>query len=126
VVQVVEKVSPAVVYVGTLSVVERGFRSMNPLDDFFFGPRERTEAIEGLGSGVIVDPSGIILTNEHVIRGASQIHVILADGRKLDADVIGSDNDNDLAVLKIAAKSPLPVAKLGSSSDLMIGEKVIA
>ncbi len=126
VVQVVEKVSPAVVYVGTVQLVERSFRSLSPLDDFFFGPRERTEAIEGLGSGVIIDPAGIILTNEHVIRGASQIHVILADGRKLDADVIGSDNDNDLAVLKIQAKSPLPAAKLGSSTDLMIGEKVIA
>src|SRR5207302_6328256 len=52
VVQVVEKVSPAVVYVGTVQIVERSFRSGNPLDDFFFGPRERTEAIEGLGSGV--------------------------------------------------------------------------
>jgi serine protease Do len=126
VVQVVEKVSPTVVYVGTVQLVERSFRSMSPLDDFFFGPRERTEAIEGLGSGVIIDPSGIILTNEHVIRGASQIHVILADGRKLDADVIGSDNDNDLAVLKVAAKGSLPAAKLGASNDLMIGEKVIA
>jgi serine protease Do len=126
VVQVVEKVSPAVVYVGTVQVVERNFRSFSPLDDFFFGPRERTEAVEGLGSGVIIEPSGIILTNEHVIRGASQIHVILADGRKLDADVIGSDNDNDLAVLKVAAKGPLPAAKLGASNDLMIGEKVIA
>src|SRR5437879_7793909 len=112
VVQVVEKVSPAVVYVGTLSVVERNFRSMNPLDDFFFGPRERTEAIEGLGSGVIVDGSGTILTNEHVIRGASEIHVILADGKKLDADVIGSDADNDLAVLKVHTKDALPAAKL--------------
>ncbi|MBK7860701.1 MAG: trypsin-like peptidase domain-containing protein [Archangiaceae bacterium] len=126
VVQVVEKFSPAVVYVGTVQLVERSFRSMSPLDDFFFGPRERTEAIEGLGSGVIVDPAGIILTNEHVIRGASQIHVILADGRKLDADVVGSDNDNDLAVLKIVAKGPLPAAKIGNSNDLMIGEKVIA
>src|SRR5258706_16363389 len=52
-VQVVEKVCPAVVYVGTVQLVERSFRSFCPLDDFFFGPRERTEAIEGLGSGVI-------------------------------------------------------------------------
>jgi serine protease Do len=126
VVQVVEKVSPAVVYVGTVQIVERNFRSMNPLDDFFFGPRERTQAVEGLGSGVIIEPNGTILTNEHVIRGASQIHVILADGRRLDADVVGSDGDNDLAVLKVSSKGALPVAKLGSSTDLMIGEKVIA
>jgi serine protease Do len=126
VVQVVEKVSPAVVYVGTVQLVEHSFRGGNPLDEFFFGPRERTEAVESLGSGVIVDPSGTILTNEHVIRGASEIHVVLADGRKLDADVIGSDNDNDLAVLKVTSKTPLPAAKLGTTADLMIGEKVIA
>jgi serine protease Do len=126
VVQVVERVSPAVVYVGTVQVVERSFRTGTALDEFFFGPRERTEAIEGLGSGVIIDANGTILTNEHVIRGASEIHVVLADGRKLDADVIGSDNDNDLAVLKVNAKGALPVAKLGTSLDLMIGEKVIA
>lgn len=126
VVQVVEKVSPAVVYVGTVQVVERRFRSGNPFDDLFFGTRERKEAVEGLGSGVIIDPSGIIVTNDHVIRGAAEIHIVLADGRKLDAEVVGSDADNDLAVLKVQSKTPLPAAKLGTTSDLMIGEKVIA
>lgn len=126
VVQVVDRASPAVVYVGTVQVVERSFRSRGGLDEFFFGPSERREAVEGLGSGVIIDPSGIIVTNDHVIRGASEIHIVLADGRKLDAEVIGSDTDNDLAVLKVAAKGPLPAAKLGTSADLMIGERVIA
>jgi serine protease Do len=126
VVQVVDKVSPAVVYVGTVQVVERRFRTGNPFDDLFFGTRERKEAVEGLGSGVIIDPNGTIVTNDHVIRGAAEIHIILADGRKLDAEVVGSDADNDLAVLKVASKTPLPAAKLGTTSDLMIGEKVIA
>ncbi len=125
VVQVVEKVSPAVVYVGTVQVVETRFRGRG-FDDFFFGPQEERRAVEGLGSGVIIDPSGIIVTNDHVIRGASQIHVVLADGRQLDAEVIGSDADADLAVLKVTTKTPLPAAKLGTSADLMIGESVIA
>ncbi len=64
----------------------------------------------------------MIVTNEHVIRGASEIHVVLADGRQIDAEVIGSDAENDLAVLKVNAKSALPTARLGTPSDLMIGE----
>lgn len=125
VVQVVEKVSPAVVYVGTVSMVETRFRSRS-FDDFFFSPQEERRAVEGLGSGVIIDPSGIIVTNDHVIRGASEIHVVLADGRQVDAEVIGSDSDTDLAVLKVNVKGALPAAKLGTSADLMIGESVVA
>jgi len=125
VVQVVEKVSPAVVYVGTVQMVETRFRR-GGLDDFFFGPMEERRAVEGLGSGVIIDPAGIIVTNDHVIRGASEIHIVLADGRQLDAEVIGSDADTDLAVLKVNTKTPLPAAKLGTSADLMIGESVVA
>jgi serine protease Do len=126
VVEVVEKVSPAVVYIGTEQIVESRFRGGGLFDEFFFGPRERKESVQGLGSGVIIDPAGLVLTNDHVIRGASAIHVVLADGRQIDADVIGSDADNDLALLKIQSKSALPHAKLGTSRDLMIGETVIA
>lgn len=126
VVQVVERVSPAVVYIGTVQVVETRFRRFGGLDDFFFGPQEERRAVEGLGSGVIIDPSGLIVTNDHVIRGASEIHVVLADGRQLDAEVIGSDADTDLAVLKVSSRAPLPAARLGTSADLMIGESVIA
>ncbi|MER2559813.1 MAG: trypsin-like peptidase domain-containing protein [Myxococcaceae bacterium] len=126
VVQVVEQVSPAVVYVGTVQMVERSFRSRSLFDDLFYGPSEERRAVEGLGSGVIVDASGIVITNDHVIRGASEVHVVLADGRQLDAEVIGADADADLAVLKIVGKGPFPTAKLGTSSDLMIGETTIA
>lgn len=126
VVEVVEKVSPAVVYVGTVQIVDRPFRSTNPFFDEFFGGRTQREAVEGLGSGVIIDPKGIVVTNEHVIRGAAEIHVVLADGRKLGAEVIGADADNDLAVLKVSSSSALPFATLGKSDDLMIGETVIA
>jgi len=126
IVQVVEQVSPAVVYIGTVSVVERSFRSRSVFDDLFYGPSEERRAVEGLGSGVIVDASGIVITNDHVIRGASEVHVVLADGRQVDAEVIGADANADLAVLKLVGKGPYPTAKLGTSSDLMIGETTIA
>ncbi len=126
VVEVVDRVSPAVVFVGTVQVVESRFRPSNPIEEFLYGEQRQRRTVEGLGSGVIVDPSGVIVTNEHVIRGAAEIHVVLADGRKAPAEVIGANADNDLAVLKVSVKGALPVAKLGSSSDLMIGEKAIA
>ncbi|QSQ14900.1 trypsin-like peptidase domain-containing protein [Myxococcus landrumensis] len=128
VVEVVQKVSPAVVYIGTEQEVESRFRRRSPLEEFFggMGNEPGRQKIEGLGSGVIIDPTGIIVTNDHVIRGASAIHVVLADGRSYEAEVIGSDAGNDVAVLKVAAKEALPIARLGTSSDLMIGETVVA
>jgi serine protease Do len=127
VVEVVQKVSPAVVFIGTESEDESPFRGRRSMMEEFFGvPPQRQQRQQGLGSGVLVDPNGIIITNDHVIRGASAIHVVLADGRELEAEVIGSDANNDLAVLKVSSKQPLPAAKLGTSSDLMIGETVIA
>jgi S1-C subfamily serine protease len=80
---------------------------------------------QSLGSGFILDRNGIVVTNAHVIEGASRITVTLLDGRELDADVLGSDRDADIAVLKVKA-SNLPALPLGHSSDLMIGETVIA
>ena len=131
VVEVVQKVSPAVVYIGTEQEVESRFRgrARSPLEEFFGQGMEAPQTrqrIQGLGSGAIIDASGIIVTNDHVIRGASAIHVVLADGRTFDAEVVGSDANNDLAVLKVNARQPLPTAKLGTSSDLMIGETVVA
>lgn len=126
IVQVVEKVSPAVVYIGAVQVVQSRLRSQDSIEEFFFGPRDDRRSVESLGSGVIIEATGIIVTNEHVIRGASAIHIVLADGRQYDAEVVGSDADNDLAVLKVSARGPLPFARLGTSADLMIGETVVA
>jgi Do/DeqQ family serine protease len=127
VVEVVQKVSPAVVFIGTESEEESPFRRRSPLEEFFgMAPQQQQRTRQSLGSGVIVDPNGTIITNDHVIRGASAIHVTLADGRELEAEVIGSDANNDVAVLKVSSKQPLPAAKLGTSSDLMIGETVVA
>ncbi|AKJ02854.1 serine protease Do [Archangium gephyra] len=126
IVEVVQKVSPAVVFIGTESEEESPFRGRRSMMEEFFGAPAQRQRQQGLGSGVIVDANGIIITNDHVIRGASAIHVVLADGRELEAEVIGSDANNDLAVLKVSSKQPLPAAKLGTTSDLMIGETVVA
>jgi S1-C subfamily serine protease len=78
-----------------------------------------------LGSGVIVDAQGHIVTNDHVIKGAEQINVQLADGRSAEATVVGTDPDTDLAVLKIGLQ-PLPVMALGRSDRLAVGDTVLA
>ena len=135
VVQVVEQVSPSVVNISTEQQVENPFQP-SALDRFFSNLRdgiapgtgdEQKQLTEtSLGSGVVVDPRGYILTNEHVIWRATRVSVTLADRRKFDAEVIGVDPRSDLAVLKIEATDPLPAANLGHSGDLMIGETVIA
>jgi serine protease Do len=122
IVEVVERVSPAVVNIAAQQTVRRN-RSV--FDDFFFGLDQRPA--KSLGSGVIIDPRGILVTNDHVISGASKIIATTRDGKELECDVIGSDADNDLAVLKArGAVSNLPTLKVGSSADLMIGETVVA
>src|SRR3954470_11523656 len=118
-VTVVEKVSPAVVNISAQATVREA-------DPFFgmFGLGTERQA-QSLGSGLIIDRNGIVVTNAHVIEGASRITVTLLDGRELEADLLGSDRDADIAVLKVKA-SGLPALPLGRSSDLMIGETVIA
>jgi serine protease Do len=126
VVEVVQKVSPAVVFIGTEQAVDKRLRG-STMEELFTGRGpSHGRTVQSLGSGVMIDPSGLIVTNDHVIRGASAIHVVLADGRELDADVVGSDAGNDLAVLRIQGKGPFPAARLGTSADLMIGETVVA
>ncbi|MDX5318531.1 MAG: trypsin-like peptidase domain-containing protein, partial [Actinomycetes bacterium] len=81
----------------------------------------------GLGSGVILDADGNVLTNHHVIAGAEQIQVTLADGRILPAEVVGTDESTDLAVIRIVgAPDDLAAASLGSSEDLVVGQEVMA
>ncbi len=79
----------------------------------------------GVGSGFIIDDQGHVLTNEHVIRGASRLIVSLADGRQLEAQVVGADRQTDLAVLLIEGED-VPVASIGRSSDLVVGQWVVA
>lgn len=117
----VARVAPSVVTVQT-EVVEAV-----PADFYeqFFGGRSGRRTSAGLGSGFIVRPDGVIITNAHVVSGATRISVALRDGTTYQAKLLGSDETNDLAVIKIDGKD-LPVAPLGSSSNLLIGEWAIA
>ena len=125
-----QRVSPAVV---TVSVEATRMVRMDPFaglfrDPFFdqFMPSpERAQRISGLGSGVIVDASGLVLTNEHVVREAQKVSVTLPDGRQLPAEVLGGSPAYDLAVLRVKG-TRLPVAPLGRSDDLVVGEWAIA
>ena len=134
VVQAVERASPAVVNISTEEVVERRGSPFpfpqDPLfDDFFrdfFDGRPRRFTRANLGSGVLVDDDGTILTNHHVVVRATRIQVTLADGREVAGKVVGADPDSDLAVLRIDAGGPVPHISLGTSSDILIGETVVA
>jgi serine protease Do len=117
----VARVAPAVVTVQT----ERVERTAATPYDLVFGTRSGEQVAAGIGSGLIVQSAGVIVTNAHVVAGASRINVALRDGTTYPATLIGADDLNDLAVLRIEAKE-LPVAPLGTSRDLLIGEWVVA
>ena len=119
--EAVARVSPAVVTVQT-EVIERV-----PVDpfDMIFGRQSGERIGAGLGSGFITDPNGTIVTNAHVVAGATRVSVAMRDGKTFPAKVLGVDEQNDLAVLRIDAKG-LPTAPLGNSDDIIIGEWAIA
>ena len=119
--EAVARVAPAVVTVQT-EVVERV-----PVDpfDMLFGRQSGERIGAGLGSGFITDPNGTIITNAHVVAGATRVSVAMRDGKTFPAKVLGVDEQNDLAVLRIDAKG-LPTAPLGNSDDMIIGEWSIA
>lgn len=121
----VQRAAPAVVNIYTARVVtERLAPSLGELFGEYM-PRYRQRVERSLGSGVIVDESGHIVTNHHVIANADSIRVQLEDGRVADAHIVGRDPDTDLAVLKIDL-SPLPVVTFGRSDLLRVGDVVLA
>ena len=120
-----QKSSAAVVSINTSKGAKPNPNSNDPWFKFFFGDQGGGEPQVGLGSGVIVSPSGYILTNNHVVEGADEIEVILNDSRRTVAKVIGTDPDSDLAVLKIELDK-LPVIVLGNSDALQVGDQVLA
>jgi serine protease Do len=129
VVETVEKVGPAVVNISAEQRVNNPFYDDpwgNFFRDYFEGGQNSQRVQNSLGSGVLIDAAGYILTNEHVISAASRVRVTLKDKREFWAEIVGTSEDADLAVLKIASKEKLPAIALGSSDDLMIGETVIA
>lgn len=117
----VERVAPAVVTVQT-ETVERV-----PVDffEYFNGGRSGERRSAGIGSGFIIRDDGVIVTNAHVIGGATKVSVAMRDGTTYSAKIIGVDETNDLAVVKITTRK-LPVAPLGTSADLLVGEWTIA
>jgi Do/DeqQ family serine protease len=132
-VEVVEQVGPSVVNITTERITRTGNpftrgRGFDPRRDDFFRQfyQPRTQRVQHLGSGVIFDGQGHALTNEHVVARASRIRVTIADGREFDAELIGADPKNDLAVLRILTDESLPYIEPGRSDDLMVGEPVIA
>ena len=118
-----KKAAPAVVSINTSKAV-RHPRSNDPWFQFFFGDQV-TQEQAGLGSGVIISTDGYILTNNHVVEGADDIEVTLTDSRQAKAQVIGTDPETDLAVLKIALDK-LPVIVLGNSDQIAVGDRVLA
>ena len=117
---------PAVVSISAQKAAAKNPHANDPAFRFFFGDRgDRGEPQVGLGSGVIVSPEGYLLTNHHVIDGADEVFVQLADGREARARVVGTDPDTDIAVLKIDL-TKLPVMALGDATKLQVGDPVMA
>ena len=138
--RVAQTIRAAVVNISTTALISASKRPPrenqedNPFreffgDDFlerFFGDVPRDRKVASLGSGVMVDSEGYLLTNYHVIRQADKIEVKLASGQTYVAAVIGEDPENDLAVLKVNAPNPLAYAKIGDSSRVEVGDWVLA
>ena len=121
-VEATERVAPAVV-----SIHQTGRQRVQPRSpwDLFFVPEVGERVVEGYGTGFLVRSDGIIVTNQHVVAGAEQVTVSLADGTDLPARVLGEDPVTDIAVLRVD-RSGLPTAPTGRSTDLMTGEWVVA
>ncbi len=122
---IIDRVSCSVVYIESTTLVKFEHPMMNDpfWRRFFNAPRDREQ--NNLGSGVIISDDGYILTNNHLVGGATEVKVHCTDGREFDAEVVGADAQSDVAVLKVEA-GVLPAIALGSSADLRLGETVIA
>ena len=144
--KVVEAVKPAVVNIATVQIT----KVQSQPHEFFYGDPEeffhrffgddseqqpqkrggrapqREFRAEGTGSGVIIDPDGFILTNNHVVQGADQLTVTMGDGKSFKGKVVGTDPRTDLAVIRIKGDGPFPFAPLGDSSQVKIGDWALA
>ena len=125
---VVKRVMPAVVNVYASRTETRPANPLldDPFFQQFFGSVPNGRTTQSLGSGVIVDGSGLVVTNHHVIEGMTDVKVALADKREFEADIVLRDPNSDLAVLKIKGGSDFPVLELGDSDALEVGDLVLA
>jgi S1-C subfamily serine protease len=110
-IKIIERVGPSVVNVNTVRLVHDYYMNVVPL--------------RGMGSGIIIDTNGHIMTNNHIVEGAEQIEITLFDGRKLNGTLIGSDPTSDIAVVKVSDGS-LPPATIADTSDIKVGQTAIA
>jgi serine protease DegS len=128
----VHKAAPSVVNVFTskLTTESQAMRFRDPVLQHLFGrmlPEQTRQRLEtSLGSGVIVTPDGYMLTNHHVIEGADEIKVVLADGQSVSVSVVGSDADSDVALLKIDSDRTMPAIPFGKSGEQQVGDVVLA
>jgi Do/DeqQ family serine protease len=125
---IVKRVAPAVVNVYAARIVANNNPFLaDPFFRQFFGAVPREQVQRSLGSGVIVDPAGLVVTNYHVIDGASQIKVALADKREFEADIVLKDQRSDLAVLRVkGAKERFSTLQFADSDELQVGDLVLA
>jgi Do/DeqQ family serine protease len=123
-VQAAQKATPSVVNI-TAKIARTSRNSQEEFFNFFGGRGGGGGPVEGSGSGVVYSENGYILTNNHVVEGASELEVTLADNRKYKATLVGTDTRTDLAVIKIDATGLIP-AEVGNSDDVRIGEWVLA
>ena len=122
---IVRQAAPAVVNVYSSRVVQRP--AMDPFFERFFGRQgPRSQVQNSLGSGVIIDPSGVIVTNNHVVQGATELRVVLNDRREFVAEILLADERTDLAVLRIETDEPLPALSFAQPGAAEIGDLVLA
>lgn len=119
-VNIVEKMKTAVVNIHSERTVT------SSVDDPFRGSQLQPQRVKGMGTGIVLDPRGYVVTNYHVIDDVQSLRVSLSDGRSIPARVIATDKKADLALVKIDSVSPLPIATLGTATDLLDAETVIA
>lgn len=134
-----EKLSPAVVNISTAQTVSGGegvplpeFPPGSPFEEYFkeflerYRGEQQSRRVRSLGSGFVVDPDGLVVTNNHVVEDADEVTVTLSDGETLDAEVLGRDAKTDLALLKVDVDRKLPFVRFGNSDELRVGDWVMA
>lgn len=128
----VEHAAPAVVSINVIEVRQVRVRDPfagDPFFEYFFGRRDgqvRQQQVQGVGSGFVVSPDGYIVTNDHVAGNATRIMVSFPDGREMEGRLIGTDPENDVALVKVEPDEPLPYLAFSESEDVFVGEWAIA